>query len=48
MFCQNVADMRLGNGAADLVVAMYLLNYASTKEQLLRFLRACHHALRQG
>ena len=30
----------------DLVVANYLLNYAGTREQLLRFCRVCHDALR--
>ena len=32
----------------DLVVATYLLNYARTGEQLLRFCQACHDALRPG
>lgn len=32
----------------DLVVAMYLLNYARTAEQLVRFCRVCHDALRPG
>ena len=32
----------------DLVVAVYLLNYAKTPEQLLRFCRVCHDALRPG
>ncbi len=32
----------------DLVVATYLLNYARTREQLLRFCQACHDALRPG
>ena len=32
----------------DLVVAMYLLNYASTRERLRRFCRVCHDALRPG
>ena len=32
----------------DLVVAMYLLNYARTREQLGKFCRVCHDALRPG
>lgn len=32
----------------DLVVATYLLNYARTRDQLLRFCRVCHDALRPG
>lgn len=32
----------------DLVVAMYLLNYARTAEELDRFCRVCHDALRPG
>ncbi len=32
----------------DLVVATYLLNYARTRERLLRFCRVCHDALRPG
>ena len=32
----------------DLVVATYLLNYAGTREQLHRFCRVCHDALRPG
>ena len=35
-------------GPVDLVVAMYLFNYARTAEQLGRFCRACHDALRPG
>lgn len=34
--------------AVDLVVAMYLLNYARTEEQLRRFCRVCYDALRPG
>ena len=34
--------------AADLVVAMYLLHYAGSREKLLRFLRVCRDALRSG
>ena len=33
---------------ADLVVAMYLLNYARSGAELGRFCRACHNALRPG
>ena len=32
----------------DLVLAAYLFNYARTPEQLLRFCRVCHDALRPG
>ena len=32
----------------DLVVATYLLNYARTREQLLRFCQVCHDALQPG
>ena len=32
----------------DLVVATYLLNYARTRERLLRFCQVCHDALRPG
>ena len=35
-------------GPVDLVVAIYLLNYASTLEQLRRFCQVCHDALRPG
>lgn len=35
-------------GPVDLVVAMYLFNYAGTAGQLGRFCRACHGALRPG
>ena len=35
-------------GPVDLVVAVYLFNYAGTAEQLGRFCRACHDALRPG
>ena len=34
--------------AVDIVVAMYLLNYARTGEQLQRFCQVCHDALRPG
>ena len=36
------------SGSVDLVVAMYLLNYARTGEQLRRFCQVCHDALRPG
>jgi SAM-dependent methyltransferase len=45
--CCDVADFQPGS-AADVVVAMYLLNYAGSAERLLRFLRVCHAALRPG
>lgn len=35
-------------GPVDRVVAMYLFNYAGSAEQLGRFCRACHGALRPG
>ena len=35
-------------GAVDLVVAAYLFNYARSAEQLGRFCRVCHDALRLG
>ena len=43
----DVAAFEPGKGA-DLVVAVYLLNYARTPEQLFRFCRVCHDALRPG
>ncbi len=46
--CQDVADYEPEPGSADLVVAMYLLHYAGTREKLLRFLRVCRRALRPG
>lgn len=36
------------SGRADVVVAMYLLNYAATGAQLRRFCQVCHDALRPG
>ena len=45
--CADVAAFELGE-PVDLVVAVYLLNYARTPEQLLRFCRVCHEALRPG
>ena len=35
-------------GSVDIVVGMYLLNYARTGEQLRRLCRVCHDALRPG
>ncbi len=46
--CGDVADLEPGPGEADLVVAMYLLHYAGTREKLHRFLRVCRRALRPG
>ena len=46
--CRDVADCDPEPGAVDLVVAMYLLHYAGTREKLLRFLRVCHRALTPG
>ena len=46
--CQDVADYEPEPGQADLVVAMYLLHYAGTREKLHRFLRVCRRALRPG
>ena len=36
------------SGSVDLVVGMYLLNYARTGEQLRRVCQVCHDALRPG
>ena len=44
---QDVATLECP-GTVDLVVAMYLLNYAKTGEQLRRFCQVCHDALRPG
>ncbi len=46
--CRDVADLEPEPGGADLVVAMYLLHYAGTRDKLLRFLRVCRDALRTG
>ena len=46
--CRDVADFEPEPGAADLVVAMYLLHYAGTRDKLVRFLRVCRAALRSG
>ena len=49
--CQYVradaADFR-PSGPVDLVVAAYLLNYARTREELVRLCRACRESLRPG
>lgn len=45
--CADAATFR-PDGPVDLVVAAYLLNYARTPRQLLRFCRSCHDALRPG
>ena len=45
--CADVAAFEPGE-PVDLVVAVYLLNYARTPEQLLRFCQVCHEALRPG
>lgn len=44
---QGVAALK-SSATVDLVVAMYLLNYARTSEQLRRFCQVCHDALRPG
>ena len=45
--CANVVEFEPGEHV-DLVVAVYLLNYAKTPDELLRFCRVCHDALRPG
>ena len=45
--CQDVAAFR-PREVVDIVVAMYLLNYARTAEQLQRFCEVCYNALRPG
>ena len=45
--CADVAAFEPGE-PVDVVLATYLLNYARTPEQLLRFCRVCHGALRPG
>ena len=45
--CADVAAFEPGD-PVDLVVAVYLLNYAQTPGELLRFCRVCHDALRPG
>lgn len=44
---QNVAELAL-SASVDLVVAMYLLNYAQSKEELLRFVQVAYNHLRAG
>ena len=44
---QDVATLEPA-GPVDVVVAMYLLNCARTREQLRRICQACHDALRPG
>lgn len=46
--CRDAADFEPTAGAADVVVAMYFLHYAGTRDKLVRFCRVCHHALRPG
>ena len=43
----DVAELNLAE-PVDFVVAMYLLNYAKTKEELLRFCQVSYNALRSG
>lgn len=43
----DVATLEPGE-PVDLVAAVYLLNYARTPEQLMRFCQVCHDALRPG
>lgn len=43
--CQDVAKMKPST-PVDVVVAMYLLNYANTAERLRRFCQVCYNALR--
>ena len=45
--CADVAEFEPAE-PMDLVVAAYLLNYARTPGQLLRFCRACYKALKPG
>ena len=45
--CQDVAEYNPAE-PVDVVVAMFLLNYAKTAEQLRRFCQVCHNALRPG
>lgn len=44
---QDVAELEIVE-SVDAVVAMYLLNYAKTKEELLRFCQVSYNALRSG
>ena len=45
--CRDVAEYT-PTEPVDIVVAMFLLNYAKTAEQLRRFCQVCHDALRPG
>ena len=45
--CRDVAEYK-PTESVDTVVAMFLLNYARTAEQLRRFCQVCHDALRPG
>lgn len=45
--CQDVAEYN-PTEPVDIVVAMFLLNYAKTAEQLRQFCQVCHDALRPG
>ena len=45
--CQDVAEYK-PTQSVDTVVAMFLLNYARTAEELRRFCQVCHDALRPG
>lgn len=44
---RDVAELEIAE-SVDIVVAMYLLNYAKTKEELLRFCQVSYNALRLG
>ena len=44
---RDVAELEIVE-SVDVVVAMYLLNYAKTKEELLRFCQVIYNALRPG
>ena len=44
---RDVAALEL-SAQVDLVVAMYLLNYAKTKEELLKFVEVAYNMLRPG
>ena len=45
--CRDVAEYT-PTEPVDIVVAMFLLNYAKAAEQLRRFCQVCHNALRPG
>ena len=44
---RDVAELEIAE-SVDVVVAMYLFNYAKTKEELLRFCQVIYNALRSG